>query len=215
MTRSVGELRIEVSDGIAVVQPAANQASAKPDGNEVFAPARAIAWPGDELRQAVRSDDLGRYRPLSGAKSMPRGWKVECAEADVGGVLESVYPLALVHRRQWDRGELRVVGLDEVLKRQTGRYEVAAELESVGRDAAREVLCGDCVRTPVWSGERMLNDGLPCPEPCSVLISLCREAALWQTKRPEPAETEDGIPYAAFDHSGNAIREAYLAKRAP
>ena len=27
---------------------------------------------------------------------------------------------------------------------------------------------------------------MPCPEPCSVLLALCREAAVWQQERPHP-----------------------------
>lgn len=176
--------------------------------------AHTINYVPETLRELVRWDDDGRYRPLSGARTLPHGWRMRCAREQLDEAIEVVYPLAIVHRRQWDAGMLRVASLDDVLGRQTGRYAVAAGLDGGGRQAAREVLCRQCARTPVWGGERIESDAIPCPEPCSVFVSLCREAALWQgAGSPEPRDPEPGVAYAAFDQEGNAIREAYLRAR--
>ncbi|MGH2632022.1 MAG: DR2241 family protein [Tepidiformaceae bacterium] len=184
-----------------------------------------IAGPGTErrevpgtpeaLREAVRLDDLGRYRPLSGATSMPRGWWARISVADLAAALEAVYPLALDHMAAAEAGGLRIVPLADVLERQSGRYSVAAELDGEGRRVASGVLCRDCVRVPVWRGDFASHDALdiPCPEPCSVLVSLCREAALWQKSRPAPAPPDPTIAFAAFETPGNEVREAYLAAR--
>lgn len=227
VTRTVGQLRIEIVGEEATVQPVGNgeqgtgngahPPTASPAMQEKGSRADAnsdVRWPGNELREVVRFDEGGRYRPLSGAKTLPGGWRVRCAAEDLNGVIETVYPLATVHAREWERGELRVVSLEEVLARQTGRYAIAASLDEAGQRLAAEVLCGDCVRSPVWAGEVPERRAIPCPEPCSVLVSLCREAAIWQGKRPSSSAIRPEVPYAAFEREGNAIREAYLARMA-
>ena len=165
----------------------------------------------EALRQHVRDDDDGRYRPLSGARTMPGGWRVSLPESLAEAAIEAVYPQALLHQCQAAKGTLRVVAFEEVIARQRGRYRVAGELDAEGRQQASAVLCGGCVRTPVWTAETATDDGILCPEPCSVMIALCREAALWQREAPAPATPNTEVAYADFAAPGNEIREAYLA----
>lgn len=185
----------------------------------------------DQVAERLRLDDFGRYRPLSGALTVPTGWYARFEQREqVERILEDVYPLGPTHWLQWDDNTLRVVHLDEVLDRQQGRYAVARELSHDGREAARWSLCdARCDRVPVWAqgeysrydldpfsadDEFLVTDGdVPCPEPCSVFVSLCREAALWEKHQPEPSPIDDTLPFAAFDEPGNEIREEYLALR--
>lgn len=222
VTRIVGQLRVDIGDEEAAIEALGNREQGMVNSPPT-SPSRAVSergsrsdvdWPGEELREVVRFDERGRYRPLSGAKSLPGGWRVRCRADDVDAVIEAVYPLATVHTRDWARSELRVVSLDDVLARQSGRYAIAASLDEDGRRLAREILCGDCVRSPVWAGEAPEGSEIPCPEPCSVFVSLCREAALWQDVRPDPSGIDPDVAYAAFEREGNAIREAYLARMA-
>lgn len=220
VTWRVGQLRIDVVGGDAVIQPEETGGPHPPTPSPAMQEkgsrtesVRSVAWPGEELREFVRFDERGRYRPLSGAKTLPGGWRVQCDAREVDAVVDMVYPLATVHTREWMSGDLRVVSLEDVLVRQTGRYAVAAELDDDGRVTARAVLCGDCVRTPVWAGEEPDTDEIPCPEPCSVMVALCREAALWQREPPPCATVDETVAYAAFEREGNAIRETYLAMR--
>jgi hypothetical protein len=169
----------------------------------------------DELRQWIRIDERGRYRPLPGAKTMRKGWEATIAtpERDHQAVYDALYPLAMT-QRALGSGGLRVVSLNEALSRQASRYKVAAELDAEGRRAAASVLCGQCVKAPLWNGAQW-PDGpqIVCPEPCSVLISLCREAAIWQRNRPGPAAVDPDLPFAEFEQPANEIREAYLRER--
>lgn len=174
---------------------------------------REVPSTPDAIRAAVRHDDCGRYRPLSGARTMPGGWFTRLPIAEVASVLEVLYPLAIEHMAAAERGDLRTVPLEEVLARQTGRYRVAESLDSRGRETASKVLCGSCVRVPAWRGDTLAPLAIPCPEPCSVLVSLCREAALWQESVPASAPLDLSVPYAAFEVPGNGVREAYLAAR--
>lgn len=193
-----GELRVERNDaGWMIYGPAA------------FAESPLVA-PG-ELREWTRTDALSRYRPLTGARTLRPGWRCRVLSGrELRETLEAIYPLATAHREQWQEGRLRVVGLDEVLRRQTGRYEAAAALSAAGRRAATDALCPRCVRVPIWSGAALAADDIPCPEPCSVMVSLCREAALWEVDRPTPAPVDPAVPFAAFETPGNELREATL-----
>ncbi len=183
-----------------------------PEGDEP----REVEPEEGAVRAAVRFDERGRYRPLSGARGMPRGWFVRCRNREeLERVIETIYPLALVHIRQLAEGSLRVVGLDAVLRRQSGRYEVAAELSEEGRELATAVVCGACVRVPVWTGKQLTEpSGIPCPEPCSVLVSFCREAAIWEREGAVPGEDDPSVPFADFEAEGNPLRNAYLRARA-
>lgn len=176
------------------------------------APRETLPPDEDSLRRRVRLDAGGRYRPLSGARTIPGGWQVETGAAlPLERAIETVYPLALTHMRLHAEGELRIVTLDEVLSRQTGRYEASAKLPPECRSLAIGLLCGQCVRVPEWNGESCGPAEIPCPEPCSVLVSLCREAALWEDEPPESSPADPGVAFAAFDEPGNELREAYLS----
>lgn len=195
----LGELTILCEgDGCAVRGPGVPRETLPPDE--------------DTLRRRVRMDANGRYRPLSGAQTLPEGWQVETGPAlPLERAIETVYPLALTHMRLHAAGELRIAGLDDVLSRQSGRYEGSAKLPPERRALAAGLLCGQCVRIPVWNGEACGPAEVPCPEPCSVLVSLCREAALWEDEPPEPSAAKPGVAFAAFEEPGNSLREAYLA----
>ena len=190
-------------------------------GELVFVSECVIGVPGDgepltlytpdALGEHARTDDLGRYRPLSGARTLPRGWQFAASDAaTLGAAVEQIYPLALAHAKQHNEGTLRLVSLDEVLRRQSGRYESTSGLSAAGRDRSSELVCGECIRTPVWRGDSCNASGVPCPEPCSVLVAFCREAALWEREPPEPAAPDPTVPWAAFEEPGNELRERYL-----
>ncbi len=166
----------------------------------------------EALREHVRTDAHGRYRPLSGARTMPGNWRVSLPENLTEAAIDTIYPQALLHQRQAAQRTLRVTTLDEVVARQRGRYRVAGELAAEGQERARDALCGRCVRTPVWTGEAASAQEIPCPEPCSVMIALCREAALWQREPPQPSSPDPEVAFADFQTEGNEVREAYLAR---
>lgn len=166
----------------------------------------------DELREFIRTDDRGRYRPLPGALTMRTNWEAE-VRGELAAVAEALYPLAAEQQALAEDGELRIVGLDDVLSRQTGRYRPASELDQQGRDVAARVLCGQCVKQPLWRGEAWDEQSIPCPEACSVMVALCREAALWERERPSLEQPDPEVAYAAFEEPGNEIREVYLRVR--
>ena len=169
MTRTIGQLLIE-DDAIGVPGTAKRTITGTPEA--VFA--------------HVRLGDDGRYRPLSGAATLPTGWSAPLGPAfDADIAIETVYPLALTHQRQFAAGTLRVVPLEDVLARQSGR-----------------------------NGAACAPGDIPCPEACSVLVAFCREAASWQASPPPPEPPDPRIPWAAFEEPGNELRERYLQEMA-
>ncbi len=166
------------------------------------------------VRQHVRYDDASRYRPLSGARTVPSHWQITVtSDQAVFGVVDVVYPLAIAHIDQAATGSLRPCSLAETLPRQSGRYEDSSALTAHGRRAAVAALCDNCVRTPQWSEERATAAyRIPCPEPCSVMVALCREAAIWEQDPPPPSPIDLALPFAALDVTGNEMREAWLAQ---
>ncbi len=205
-----GQLTITIAGDSATIEgPTATEA-----GASCIAPAEAAA-----LHQFLRFDDAGNYRPLSGATNMRSGWRIECAAGELLPLIEAAYPLATIHAAQSDAGTLRTASLAEVLGRQSGRYESARAITPASAEAAMTSLCGNCVRRPVWPSGIERADGasdsaaIPCPEPCSVLIELCREVQIFDQEPPEPAVVDSAVPFARFDLPGNAIRERYLRLR--
>ena len=167
------------------------------------------------IRTFAQFDDYGQYRPLPGARSLPGGWVTRAGDAlEMLSTLEIIYPLATRHIEQQAAGTLRLVSLNAVLERQSGRYEQAAKLSDEGRATAVGVLCGACVREPAWAGADVTN-AIPCPEPCSVIVSLCREAAGWELTPLTSTAPDRAVGFANFDTPGNVTREAWLRARFP
>jgi len=170
--------------------------------------AAPVSMSDADFRDWIRTSEDGGYRPLAGARSLRHDWSRACEdEPSLRMCLAVIYPLALEHAQQQREGRLRVVDCDEVLRRQSGYYRRAAETTEQERMILRRELCSRCVRNPVWGGEA---GDIPCPEPCSVLVALSREVAIWHEALPEPAEENTAVGFAEFGEEGNVVREAVL-----
>lgn len=198
-----GQLRIEFDGETPVVH-----------GPEAEGGEQRIESRDDALREWVREDAFGRYRPLPAAKTVRPGWYLRCEDGfSLNDALDIVYPLAERQQRHMQDGALRIVSLQEVFDRQSGRYRTAGKLPGAAREVAQRVLCSQCVKVPAWHGATPGAQDIPCPEPCSLMLSLCREAATWEEDPPAPQPPDPSTPWAAFDEPGNDIRETYLRAR--
>lgn len=167
--------------------------------------------PTEAFRQWVRRTEEGAYRPLSGALTLRRGWKRRCAGlAQLIEDLDAIYPMALQHLHLFRQGRLPGVGPSEVLARQ-GVLKDGEEAEPALAETVTASLCSRCARVPAW-GDRpnMAANAIPCPEPCSLWVSLYRVGAGWGDERPEPAEPDLAVGFAEFTKPGNPTREALL-----
>ena len=163
------------------------------------------------VRRAVRvRQTTGRYRPLAGARTLRRGWRFALpAATNCRRCIDEVYPLARRTSDSWSLGTLRVVPLDEVLRRQSGRYGVAAELDDRAGGRERALLCGTCVKTPVWRGDRSSTTGRsPVPSRAACSSRSAAKPRCGSARPPAPAEPDPAVAFAAFDEPGNELREA-------
>jgi len=146
----------------------------------------------------------GTHRVLRTAPDLARGWRFAgLSPEDVWELLTHFYPGAAAQREFVREGVLRIASWDETAARQTGIY---AGLERLPRDQVlrlvRDRCERGCLRVPVWppaatpagtpaawpsspweSGE------IPCPEPCSLLITDAKRLASEVDRR-----TSEGNP---------------------
>ena len=94
------------------------------------------------LRETVKYDSAGNFRPLKSAPNLIRGW--ELTVTDTAGLqlaLDILYPAAVAN---WLRhGEKPIATLRETLNRQTGIYRVTALIQGDEPAALTGQTCGD------------------------------------------------------------------------
>jgi hypothetical protein len=216
MNIEAGELQRRLEEGAAVVgqlrlcKSGSGVRIEGPDGDGE-GPEEAPADP-EAFRQWIRHTGTGQYRPLSGSRDLRSGWVLHCKDVnEAAGVVEQVYPLALRWAAQRADHRIRVMHPETALGRQSGRTRKAASLSRSGIDRAVRVLCGQCVRTPLWHGGEAPGD-IPCPEPCSIFIALAKAAVEWEIAGDPPRQDEPGCAFADFAALGNPIRNRYLSR---
>jgi sirohydrochlorin cobaltochelatase len=108
----------------------------------------------EELRDWVRYDAAGNYRPLKGAPTVRRGWSFQTRSSqDLHRALDFVYPGAVANWLAQRSGKLRVVSLRETLERQSGMYRVTRKITDEAADRMIGAFCRSdtgCLRTILW-----------------------------------------------------------------
>ncbi|MBV9997735.1 MAG: hypothetical protein JO015_01350 [Verrucomicrobia bacterium] len=154
----------------------------------------------EELRDWVRHDDAGNYRPLKGAPTLRRGWSFRTRSSqDLHRALDFVYPGALANWLAQRSGKLRVVNLRDTLDRQSGMYRVTRKITDEAADRMIGAFCRSdtgCLRTILWRigaerpvttlpagkfdlrGDQLGRAGacvpILCAEPCNLLVAQAR-----------------------------------------
>lgn len=154
----------------------------------------------EELRDWVRYDAAGNYRPLKGAPTLRRGWSFQTRSSrDLHRALDFVYPGAIANRLAERAGRLRVVNLRETLGRQSGMYRVTRKITDEDADRMVGAFCRSdtgCLRTILWridaarpvtslparkfdpEADQLGRAGawVPflCAEPCNLLVAQAR-----------------------------------------
>ena len=136
-----------------------------------------------EIRELVRLDEAGEFRPLRAAPNLRRGWRYRAAdEAALRDALDYIYPAEVANAELWRAGSLASTSWAETAARQTGRFRVVREL---GPDGLRELVATvcdrHCLKRRLWSpAEQTVAEEtgvipLLCPEACNYLVGLARE----------------------------------------
>ena len=154
----------------------------------------------EEVRDWVRYDWAGRYRPLKGAPTLRRGWFFETPSVrDLHRALDFIYPGAIGSWLAWRSSNLPVVHLRQTLGRQSGLYRVTRKLTDDEADRMIGRFCQSetgCLRTILWRiDEARPVSSLPgnkfdphadqlgrpgacvpvlCAEPCNLLVAEAR-----------------------------------------
>lgn len=165
---------------------------------------------GAELRRRTRHTDLGPYRPLRTARTLPRGWYYETNDRRaLVRAVSAVYPASIEHWAAARTGRLEPTSFEAVVDRQVGRYRDLDTLDDDTLERTVAACCGDCVRRRAWAAEALdappEPGSFPCPEPCSYLLEAART---FHEASPDDGETapDPSVPAAAFSRPGNRTR---------
>ena len=178
-----------------------------------------------DARTIAQTDAAGAHRPLKTAPDLRRGWSFESLDAvGLDTALGYLYPACVAHWHAAREGSLRATPWRETAERQSGIYASVALLPDDAVRAAVGACCADdlCLRRVAWPlhpGERGPRGGdgpVPCPEACSLFVSLARTALALERGEGRGGDGTRGAPRQGdFDHPDNPRRLRYLAARAP
>ena len=185
-------------------------------------------------RRLRKEDDRGRYRPLSTAPTLQRGWALTDLEpAALVRAVEGFYPATVANWHREREGELDVTHWTAATDRQTGIYGVVQTWnrgeghEHV--DWVAEACCTDsqCLKRREWGYDAETpvsvdgGDGVfPCREPCSLVVATARRWTRLEAEEPQTYEFEltpsekaqvETIIDAVADGRTEAVREADTA----
>lgn len=172
------------------------------------------------LRRRVRRDDRGRYRPLSGERSLPAGWVVDGLDGEgLVRAVRAVYPGSVADWYHSRTDGLSTTPFRETAARQTGEYAALASMDGAEVRALTEVICGNCVRRREWPVDteelRNADQGdshIPCREACPFVLSAAAEI---EDVDGATADREDpDVPIAAVEEPANRYRVRYAEERA-
>jgi sirohydrochlorin cobaltochelatase len=134
------------------------------------------------LRDHVRLDEGGHYRPVHTLRNLPRGWRAVLNDADLPRAVHYLYPGVVEESHACSRRALHTTPWATTARRQTGIYAKVqqASPEQV-EEVAREV-CRSCLKTRLWAGDKLeqtffdgVPGGIPCPEACTLMVAEVRD----------------------------------------
>ena len=136
-----------------------------------------------DLRELIRLDREGNFRPLRAAPNLRRGWIHHAA--NLPGLLlalDYLYPATLANWMLWRQQQLSTTPWNETAERQTGRFRIVREINN---DALHELIAcncqAGCLKQRLWppASQSIQADAneipLLCPEACNFLIGKARE----------------------------------------
>lgn len=169
------------------------------------------------VRDHIRFDDSGQYRPLRGARTLPTGWIAQALDAAaLWRVVEAVYPASVANWYRDQQNTLDVTDFTEAATRQTGLYSGVADVSDADVACGIRACCDDCVKRREWeapakqsSAARSDEGNVPCREPCSFFIAAMRAFGEVEAAS-DPADSEPGsVRIGAVEQYGNPYRRRF------
>ena len=113
----------------------------------------------EEAAELARFDDAGNYRPLKTAPTLRHGWKLSLPDlAELRLALDHFYPGRLAAFLAFGNGDLSATPFRETLKRQSGMYRIAAQIDDEQANELIGNFCrsdGGCLRTILWCRDKL------------------------------------------------------------
>ena len=155
------------------------------------------------VRGHLRYDDDGRYRPLTGARTLPTGWVATATDGRaLVRIVEAAYPGSIPAWYRDRTDALEITHFDRTAARQSGRY---APLESMAvsvLEATVGPVCGGCVRDRRWGYaasdpvDATGSGHIPCEEACPVVLEAATAASAGpgEVSGSTPADPDGSAP---------------------
>ncbi|AWN24355.1 cobalamin biosynthesis protein CbiX [Deinococcus irradiatisoli] len=170
----LGEVLVRPADGLYEIRHALDEGKANEGLKTVVTP--------EGVRDHVRLDERGEYRPVHTLRNLARGWRAVLSAPDLQRALHYLYPAVVEESYAHHHHALRCTPWAATARRQTGIYAkvqkaTPQQVETVARD-----VCGSCLKTRLWA-DQVLNrtffagvpGGIPCAEACTLLVAEVRE----------------------------------------
>jgi sirohydrochlorin cobaltochelatase len=137
----------------------------------------------EHLREMIRHDSHGNFRPLRAAPNLPRGWLVHAPYLEtLQMALDYIYPGELANWSLWLQTALPITPWQETAGRQSGRFHIVNEIDEPAlQELTAQVCQPGCLKQKLWPATaQRLNaplDEIPliCPEACNYFVSKARE----------------------------------------
>ena len=146
----------------------------------------------EDVRELIRLDPAGNFRPLRAAPNLRQGWLLHAPDlSSLQLALEYLYPAELANWTLWRHGTLVPAPWRETAERQTGRFRIVREIDDAALLQLTAGLCQTgCMKRRLWRpADQGINTGFPeipliCPEACNYFVGQARE----KLKGPEHSE---------------------------
>jgi hypothetical protein len=193
--------------GQVLVRPASPSGYALRHKDDAEADDLEVSEDPRAAREIAKLTESGEYRPLKSSPNLRRGWQLRVA--DVRGLATAMgylYPAGVVHWYLHREGRLQLTSFRENAARQSGIYKRVQRLSDEGVLNAARACCEDavCLKKTLWDVDERTplaierGEGeIPCPEPCSILVSFARRVRLFEREKDvdaaglSPSERED------------------------
>jgi len=137
----------------------------------------------EDLREMLRLDRDGNFRPLRAAPNLRNGWLLHAPSLyALQLALDYIYPTMLANWTLWRQSSLVSTPWRETTERQTGRFHIVREIDDAGiQELVAQVCQPGCLKQRLWSPAVQPVDAplnqvpLFCPEACNYLVGKARE----------------------------------------
>jgi sirohydrochlorin cobaltochelatase len=137
----------------------------------------------EDLRELIRLDPEGHFRPLRAAPNLRRGWLFHAPDLrSLQLALDYLYPAELANWALGRHGGLTATPWSETADRQSGRFRIVREIDDA---AIHELVMQNCQRgclkrrlwAPASQPVEAAASEIPflCPEACNFLVGKARE----------------------------------------